>query len=205
MTNRFVLAYFGDRQSAASIAALADQGEVVAVALDLGDGIPLNELRDGALVAGAGRCHALDVREEFLRDAILPTLRAHTVAEAGMAVSARAATFVTAKLQAIADIEEAVLIAPERRVFPMPASSRRATAGVPAYLDLRFAQGVPVAVNEIPMTLTELTECINTIAGVPASELLHLAYRQLDGAADGQVVLRVEDGQCAVASTAVML
>jgi argininosuccinate synthase len=204
MSNRVVVAYFGDEESATSIETLR-HSDVIAVALDLGEGIPLGELRDGALAAGATRCHAFDVREQFIHDALLPAVRTRTVAEIVPAMSARAATLVKARLREVADIEEAMLIEPARTVFALPSNVRRDSDGGPAHLDLRFADGMPFAVNEIPMNLLELTECINTIAGVPASELLHLAYQELDGSGEGQVVLRIENGSCTVASTAVVL
>ena len=201
MTIRIVVAYFGDEQSAASIAAFgtAPGSEVIAVAMDLGDGIPLNELRDGALAAGAMRCHALDVREEFVRDVILPALRARTVGAASV-MGMLAASFLTEKLREIAEIEQAAMIAPEHSDIPMGAPVARRTAGEPARLDIRFADGVPVAVNDIPMSLTELMECIGTIAGAPAVDVLRLAYQQLDGSDEGQVLLRIDNGHCTVQS-----
>jgi argininosuccinate synthase len=38
-------------------------------------------------------------------------------------------------------------------------------AGTPAYVEVAFERGVPVAVNGIAMGLTELIECLSTIAG----------------------------------------
>lgn len=204
MTSRIVLAYFGDQQSAASIAGAADRGDAIAVALDLGDGIPLNELSDGALAAGAPRCHALDVREEFVRDAILPALRADTLTDAAPVVNALAASFVTEKLREMAEFEQATMIEPAGRNYALAPQARRPTAGDAAELDIRFADGVPFAVNEIQMSLIETMDCIHTISGIPAIEVLHLAYQQLDGAGEGQVVLRVQSGRCTVASTAVV-
>lgn len=207
MSNRIVVAYLGDEQSAASIAAFgaAGRSEVIAVAMDLGDGISLNGLRDGALAAGATKCHALDVREEFLREVILPAVRARTVSGAGPLLAELAAVFLTGKLREIANIEQAAMIAPEPSDIPMGVPMKRRTAGEPASLHIRFADGVPFAVTDIHMSLIELMECIGTIAGDPAIEVLCLAYRQLDGSDEGQVRLQIENGQCSVsAATAVL-
>jgi argininosuccinate synthase len=207
MSNRIVVAYLGDEQSAASIAAFsaARRSEVIAVAMDLGDGIPLNGLRDGALAAGATKCHALDVREEFLREVMLPAVRARTVSGAGPLVAELAALFLTGKLREIANIEQAAMIAPEPSDIPMGVPMKRRTAGEPASLHIRFADGVPFAVNDIHMSLSELMECIGTIAGAPAIEVLCLAYQQLDGSDEGQVLLRIENGQCSVSAVTAVL
>jgi argininosuccinate synthase len=76
---------------------------------------------------------------------------------------------------------------------------------IPAYLELTFEAGVPVAVNAVPMPLTELIRSVATIAGshgvgridvvenrlvgiksreiyeAPAAVALHAAHRELEG------------------------
>ncbi len=76
---------------------------------------------------------------------------------------------------------------------------------VPAYLEIAFEAGVPVAVNGVPMPLTELIHSVGTIAGAhgvgridvvenrlvgiksreiyeaPAAVALHAAHRELEG------------------------
>jgi argininosuccinate synthase len=56
--------------------------DVVTLTLDLGQGRGLEQVRDRALAAGAVRAHVLDVRDEFARDFVLPSLRAG-VSQAG--------------------------------------------------------------------------------------------------------------------------
>lgn len=72
MSKRVVVACFGDEQSARCIQRLAATREVVAVAMDFGGAVTLGAMRDLALASGAVRCHALDVREDFAREALLP-------------------------------------------------------------------------------------------------------------------------------------
>ena len=116
-----------------------------------------------------------------------------------------AASFLTGKLREIANIEQAAMIAPEPSDIRMGVPMKRRTAGEPASLHIRFADGVPFAVNDIHMSLIELMECIGTIAGAPAIEVLCLAYQQLDGSDEGQVLLRIENGQCSVAAETAVL
>ena len=206
MTNRIVLAYFGDQESTASIAALAadHHADVVAVAFDFGDGTSLASLRHGALTAGATRCHALDVREEFAREVVIPALRANVFSEPASTVNTMTTDFVARKLREVASIEQAAVIVPER-VPPQMAARRRVLADVPAYVQIRFDDGVPQAVNGVPMTVSELMESLETITGAEAIDVLAMAYSDLAHAHDGHVALLVENGACTVAASAVSL
>ncbi len=78
MRTRILLWYSGDGDVSQHIHRLTERhGEdVVTLTLDLGQGRDLEEIRDRALTAGAVRAHVLDVREEFARDFVLPSLRA---------------------------------------------------------------------------------------------------------------------------------
>ena len=172
--NRVVLAFLGDQESLAQIRRLTASHEVIAVTLDLGGAVPLNQLRDHALAAGASRCHAFDVREEFAREALLPAVRAHTFADPAEAFTAMAADFIATKVAAVAAIENAVVIPNERTtvapkdVSPVPVP--------PVRLQIAFEDGMPVAVNDVPMTLTELMESIETISGESALTVLQREY-----------------------------
>lgn len=174
MNNRVVLAFFGDGASIAAVRQWSSSAQVIAVAFDLGGGVPLDELRDGALSAGAVRCHCLDVREEFARDALLPAIRARVFADPADALSAMALDFVSKKLREVAAMEKATVVAlqhnvpPARFVAPCPVP--------PRHLAIEFADGVPVAVNGIPMTLTELMESVETITGESALAVLQRQY-----------------------------
>ena len=78
MPSRIVVAYSGTLNSSIAVAWLKERhgGEVIAVTLDVGQGRELSQIRERAMAAGANRCHVLDVREEFVRDFVLPTLQA---------------------------------------------------------------------------------------------------------------------------------
>ncbi len=75
---RIVLAHSGGLESSVAIPWLAERfnAEIVAVAIDLGQGGELVGIRERALALGAVRCHVLDVREQFGRDFIVPSLQA---------------------------------------------------------------------------------------------------------------------------------
>ena len=205
MTNRIVIPFLGDTESAVVIAeARATAAEVIAVVLDLRGSVSLNELRLSALAAGATRCHALDVSEEFFRLAVLPTLRAGRFAAASPALGELAARFVNDQLRTIAAIEQATVIERRDPVSIGTGKTPSAVAG-PAVLELAFSDGVPVAVNRVPMTLTELMDSVETIAGHSPTEVIRLAYRELGPSGHGDVLMRFENGRCTIdaAATAV--
>jgi argininosuccinate synthase len=78
MKTRILLSHSGDGGVSQHVRRLTEMhdGDVVTLTLDLGQGRDLEEIRDRALTAGAVRAHVLDVREEFARDFVLPSLRA---------------------------------------------------------------------------------------------------------------------------------
>jgi argininosuccinate synthase len=202
MTKRSVFAFLGDTESIAALAQLRTTStEVVAVALDLGGGPSLGELHVAALQAGATRCHALDVREEFLRSVVLPALRTGRCAGDSLVQADLMVRFVNEQLGTIAEIEGASIV--ERRG---PVSiQRRVPAPVagPAFLALEFSRSVPVAVNDVVMTLTELMESVETISGLPPTDLIRQAYRELPPSGDGEIAMRIENGRSAMVGTAV--
>jgi argininosuccinate synthase len=207
MNNRIVFACRGDAASANAIAQLAREydAEVVAVALDLGNGVPLSELRDAAVAAGAIRCHALDLREEFARECIVPALRAGVFADADAAIASLAHDFVARKLADIAEIEQATVV-PLDTDFDARRATPPGRAVGPADLEIEFAAGAPVAINRVPMTLTELMESIETISGTCAIDVLTRGYQELGEASDGRVALRlnpVSQHACAIEPMAV--
>jgi argininosuccinate synthase len=86
--------------------------EVIALALDLGQGRELNQIRERAIAAGAARCHVLDVREEFARDYILPALRADALYEERYPLAtALGRPLIAKKLVEIAHMENATAVA----------------------------------------------------------------------------------------------
>lgn len=80
---RIVLAYSGGLDTSVAIPWLAEtyRADVVAVTVDLGQGQPLDAVRERAMAVGAARAHVIDGREEFARDFILPALRAGAIYE----------------------------------------------------------------------------------------------------------------------------
>jgi argininosuccinate synthase len=82
VTERVVLAYSGGLDTSVAIPYLAEQtgGEVIAVALDVGQGgEDLNVVRQRALDCGAAESVVVDAREEFAADFCLPALRANAL------------------------------------------------------------------------------------------------------------------------------
>ncbi|MCA2217569.1 argininosuccinate synthase [Jidongwangia harbinensis] len=82
MTERVVLAYSGGLDTSVAIPYLADQvgGEVIAVALDVGQGgEDMEVIRQRALDCGAAESVVVDARDEFARDFCLPALRANAL------------------------------------------------------------------------------------------------------------------------------
>jgi argininosuccinate synthase len=202
MSKCSVFAFLGDPESIAAIARLRTAStEVVAVALDLGGGPSLEELHVGALQAGATRCHALDVREEFLRAVVLPALRTARFAGDSLVEGDLVLRFVNEQLRTIAEIEGASIV--ERRG---PVSTQRRMPGPvagPVLLELAFSRGVPVAVNGVVMTLTELMESVQTISGLPPIDVIRQAYRELPPSGDGEIAMRIENGRSAMVAVAV--
>jgi argininosuccinate synthase len=215
MKDRVLLAYSGDLETAASIAALADayQAEIVTLTLDLGSGRDLEEIRDRALAAGAVRAHVVDAREEFVRDFVLPSLQAGTAsAESDPAGAALVRALVGRKLAETAAIEQARTVIDRFRtdesLWGRRGGSYVLTRAVedapdtPAYVEVAFDRGTPVAVNGIPMAATELIESLALIAGhhavgrmasagvcveAPAAVVLHTAYAALAAAVPAEV------------------
>jgi argininosuccinate synthase len=80
---RIILGYSGGVDASVAIKWLADTyaADVIAVTLDIGQGRELADIRERALAIGAVRCHVMDVREEFVRDYIVPALQAGALYE----------------------------------------------------------------------------------------------------------------------------
>jgi argininosuccinate synthase len=82
VTERVVLAYSGGLDTSVAIPYLAEQtgGEVIAVALDVGQGgEDMDAIRRRALDCGAAESVVVDAREEFAADFCLPALRANAL------------------------------------------------------------------------------------------------------------------------------
>jgi argininosuccinate synthase len=105
-------------------------------------------------------------------------------------------------------------------IYSLTAPSKRAP-DKPAHVEISFEAGLPVAVNGVPMTLTELIESVTTIAGnhgvgrvthgasgtaceAPAAVILHAAHAALGvaamGAADATVRVELFKGRHRIVS-----
>ena len=113
MRERVVLAYAGDLASSAAIPWLIEThaADVVTVSLDIGQGRDLGALRGRALACGAVRAHAIDARDDFARDVLLPSLYAQTGHEPHQAIATLPRPFIAGKLVEIAAIEGARVVA----------------------------------------------------------------------------------------------
>jgi argininosuccinate synthase len=86
--------------------------EVIAVAVDVGQAAPLDELRDVALSAGALRCHAFDRREQLAERFLWPALRAGVIGLPGEpALTALTAPCVAEAVVEVARFEHATAVA----------------------------------------------------------------------------------------------
>jgi argininosuccinate synthase len=89
-----------------------DAAEVIAVAVDVGQTAPLDELRDVALAAGAVRCHVFDRRERLAAHFLWPALRAGLLAVPGEpVVTALTAPCVAEVVVEVARFEHATAMA----------------------------------------------------------------------------------------------
>ena len=81
--NRILLAYSGGLDTTIAIPWLREHydAEVIAVTVDLGQGLELASIHERALGAGAVRAHIVDARDEFVKRYILPALQAGAVYE----------------------------------------------------------------------------------------------------------------------------
>ena len=81
MTDRCVLAYSGGLDTSVAIGWLKDKygAEVIAMAVDVGQGVDEDLLHARGEACGAAEVIVVDAREEFARDFALPALRANAV------------------------------------------------------------------------------------------------------------------------------
>jgi argininosuccinate synthase len=198
---RIVIACSGSPQSLAAIPRLAAEfdAEVVTVILDIGQTRELEGVRQAALAAGAVRAHVVDAREEFAGDC-LAALRN------GQRPSAM--PLVARKLDEVAHIEGAIPVIDAGGYDDVEAtlwqhSSAKPELNEPARLEIAFERGLPVSVNGVPMTLTEVIESVATIADAsPATifQAVHLALGGSTHAPDAIVCLESFKGQHRVLS-----
>ncbi|MGI6169003.1 MAG: argininosuccinate synthase [Christensenellales bacterium] len=111
---KVVLAYSGGLDTSIIIPWLKENYdyEVVAVAVDVGQGEELSPLKEKAIQTGASKIYIEDVRQEFVEDFIWPTLKAGAIYEGKYLLGTSFARPVIAKrLVEIAELEGATAIA----------------------------------------------------------------------------------------------
>ena len=76
-----VLAYSGGLDTSIIVPWLKEHYDckVICVAADIGQGDELEGVKEKAITSGADECHIADLREEFVRDYVWPTLRAGAI------------------------------------------------------------------------------------------------------------------------------
>ncbi len=112
--DRIVLAYAGGLDASVAIPWLKAEhhAEVVTVTIDLGQGRELEAVRDRALAMGAVRAHVLDMREDFTRELVVPSLKADALFDdRSPMTSSLSRPLVARKLVEIAEIEHAGAVA----------------------------------------------------------------------------------------------
>jgi len=110
---KVVLAYSGGLDTSIIIPWLKENYDydVIAVTADVGQGEELEPLREKAIKTGASKIYIEDLREEFIRDFIFPTVKAHAIYEGKYLLGTSFARPVIAKkLVEIAEKEGAVAI-----------------------------------------------------------------------------------------------
>lgn len=79
---KVVLAYSGGLDTSCAIRWLKEQGyEVICFVADLGQGEDFSAIEQRGLDAGAAKVHIKDLQDEFIRDFILPALKANAIYE----------------------------------------------------------------------------------------------------------------------------
>lgn len=113
MKEKVILAYSGGLDTSVSIKWLVDEGyDVIACCLDIGEGKDTEMIREKALRVGARESYAIDAREEFARDYVLPALQANALYEnAYPLVSALSRPLISKKLVELAHQTNATAIA----------------------------------------------------------------------------------------------
>jgi argininosuccinate synthase len=110
--NTIVLAYSGGFASSNAIHWLAETcgADVVTVTLDVGQGEDLGAIRTRALSCGAARAHAIDARDELVREFLLPSLARGPLDE-GPVIGEFTRPLIARKLLEVARIEGASVVA----------------------------------------------------------------------------------------------
>lgn len=227
--DHIVLAYSGSPATSAAVRWIAEKyaADIVTLTLDLGAGGELQEIHERALAIGAVRAHVIDVREEFADGYLLPALQAGALDASSRTLETLARPLIAKKLVEIARIERATAVAhgaaadsgldtfihalaPDLRVV---GRSEGPALDNGADVEIAFDRDVPVAINGVPMSLTELIESLTVIAtqhgfeaakhfaGTPAIAVLQAAFNARNRAQTTCVVrLKLQHGATTAAA-----
>lgn len=112
MKNKVVLAYSGGLDTSIIIPWLIENYnyEVIAVAVDVGQGKELNGLKEKALASGASKVYIEDVREEFVESYLFPMLKSGARYEGKYLMGTLSRPLIAKKLADIAKKEKAIAI-----------------------------------------------------------------------------------------------
>lgn len=110
---KVVLAYSGGLDTSVSIRWLRERGyEVIALAVDVGQGRDLEAIEKRALQVGATRCYVVDARRDLAYDYVLPSLKANALYEGLYPLSAALSRPLISKLLVeVAEREGATAVA----------------------------------------------------------------------------------------------
>jgi len=111
---KIVLAYSGGLDTSIAIRWLQEErgGEVVALAVDVGQGDDLESVKNKALQIGAAKSYLIDARIEFIDDFIIPALKANALYEGKYPLVSALSRPLIAKWQVeVADTEKANFVA----------------------------------------------------------------------------------------------
>src|SRR4029078_8584699 len=109
-----VLAYSGGLDTSIIVPWLKNNYncEVICFCADLGQAEELEGLEAKALASGASKCYVFDLREEFLRDYVFPTLQAGAIYERDYLLgTSMARPLIAKKLVEVAALEDADAVA----------------------------------------------------------------------------------------------
>jgi argininosuccinate synthase len=110
---KIVLAYSGGLDTSVAIRWLKDKGyEVIACLVDIGQKTDFSKAKERAKKIGASKIYVVDAREEFVKDFVIPALKADAVYESGyFLATALSRPLIAKKLAAVAKKENAKSVA----------------------------------------------------------------------------------------------
>ncbi len=114
MSKKIILAYSGGLDTSCSIKWLQDQYgyEVIAVAMDVGEGKALEPIKEKALKIGASKCYVLPLQTRFADEFLIPAIQSNALYEGVYPlISALSRPLIAQSLVDIAQKENAIAVA----------------------------------------------------------------------------------------------